>query len=430
MILEWKKEEILRDETDVIALSFKEKTLFYNGFVYFGFKTPLKSDGTYHYYSLNELKNHIHLYYRLRTGSSRVKEFDFTEAAQEYCVRFGSGSMHEILLFVKILRPHLKRVNLLNLQRFQKDKYVLKKESDDAFKLIHNLNSEKIIFLERLLQQKFLFSDLRFDTKTNVLNYLHAARVYSTAKKQFGVVKNVHLAILYELFLQLMRKMLGIEKVPLTSGAVIGITGPDGAGKSTIIRELENMGRRRGFIFLHFGLPNLLPLDRLKNKYLFRRFSGKKKGKITQKRVYSLKSKIYRLDLAFRRMMISNAAKIFAKLGFIVIFDRYYNQCTKVDIDGRSLSSSGRIWSKLENRMYQYIPSCDLQISVQPNLESVLKRNSEREKQNKEDAPEIIGRYEQYQNMETKTLRSVVLDSSEQSVQQSAEFVLKQIWNC
>ena len=429
MILEWKKEEVQRDELDAISLSYKENILEHNGTMYFGFKTPLKSDGTYHYYCLNGPKNHIHLYYRLRTGSSRLKEFDFTEAAEEYCSRFGTGSMREILLFVKILRPHLKRVNLFNIFRFHRDKYVLKKESDDALKVIYTLDVEKIAFFENLLQQKFAISDLIFETKTKPLNYLQAVRVYSTTKKDFGVVKNVYASFVGEFVKQLVRKMLGMKKTPLVRGSVIGITGPDGAGKSTIINELEKLGRRKGLIFLHFGLPNTLPMDNLKNKYLVRRTAFRPKKKIPDKCSYSFKSKVYRLDLAFRRMVISNLAKIFAKFGYVVIFDRYYNQCAKVAIDGRSLSYSGRIWSRLENRIYQYIPSCDLQISVKPNLEKVLTRNSKRDKKNKEDDDQIIDRYNKYENMNIKTLKKVELDSSEQSVQQSAEFILKQIWN-
>ena len=216
--------------------------------------------------------------------------------------------------------------------------------------------------------------------------------------------------------------------MPLAGGKVVAVTGPDGVGKSTIIRELENIGRGKGMIFLHFGLPNLLLLDQLKNKIVATRNGGKESfGEISSKS-YSMVAKFYRLDLAIRRAFITNFGRWMTKFGYIVVFDRYYNENIAVSVDGRSLTDCGRLWRKFEDFFYRIIPKCDQEIKIVPILDVAIKRNSKRDKLNKESEKTIIRRFREFEMLQTKTKNSRSIDNSTQTIAETTNDVLNLIW--
>lgn len=427
MVFSWKKSFLLRNEKDILNLNYNQNYIVYENQLYLGFKVPFKDDGTSHYYSLGDEKNHIHLYRRLRTGNSRVKEFDFTESALLYSRKFGNNSIKDYTDFLLILRPYLKLSNIFSFYRYLKERKQLLFDSSIAFKNLENINEEKKFFFNNILQHKIKFQELKHNDKNLLKEIFYSIRISKIINKKYLVVKNTSIKIIMELFLQVIRKILLMKKKPLTNGMIVSITGPDGAGKSTIIKEFKRIGSGKSFIFFHFGMPNFTPLDHLKNKIVSNK-NIKNYDKNYKKKRSNFITKLYRLDLAIRRMIITNVAIFYRKLGYIIVFDRYFNQNNSVLIDGCSLKNDGKLWHTFENFFYKLIPACDLEFNLCPKLDVVIKRNNLRNKLNKEDTKLIIKRFKESSSIKVKSNKTITIDTSNKMINETFELIVKKIW--
>ena len=94
-------------------------------------------------------------------------------------------------------------------------------------------------------------------------------------------------------------------------------------------------------------------------------------------------------------------------------------------IDGpRIASSKSKIkgfFKILENKLYHTIPTPDLLLSLDVDLQTAIARNNERLKQGKETPEEIKERFEQYKSIKIKTKKMITIDNRHGANQVSTE---------
>lgn len=119
------------------------------------------------------------------------------------------------------------------------------------------------------------------------------------------------------------------KKNPLRLFPLVSIVGPDGAGKSTAVKELasflEENNRKVKIVYSGRGRDNILPIRTIGRKYKSKerkKDSVKKSSKVPLKRkvLYTLMAPVYALDLHLRYLFYMLPARLKGK---IVLTDRY-----------------------------------------------------------------------------------------------------------
>ena len=159
---------------------------------------------------------------------------------------------------------------------------------------------------------------------------------------------------------------------------LIVITGPDGSGKTSITNSLSDC-----FI-----------ADGNKVKLIFT--GNLKQSKNPRKLEKYLSPEIKGLAVSIIRLQKALSAKIYSELGYVVISDRWPSK-TIGKIDGpRRYSGARKFLSGVEKCIYFFIPTPDVKVFLNVDIETAIHRNSGRHKANKETTEEIIDRYQQF----------------------------------
>jgi thymidylate kinase len=127
-----------------------------------------------------------------------------------------------------------------------------------------------------------------------------------------------------------------IWKKPLKPAPLISILGPDGAGKSTMVKSLQkhlkNSGRKTKLVYSGRGRDHIIPFTTLGRKYKAReklvdaghdgsiQEAGKNKTRLSRKLIYTASSLVFTTDLLLRYWLIMFPKRMQGK---IVLTDRY-----------------------------------------------------------------------------------------------------------
>ena len=378
-----------------------------HGFVEFSW--PIKVDGVKHFYKPgdNGLLYHLHIYTRLRTGSSLAKEYELSASSSFQDITINDYGIrilkNEDLSFLHELRVMLKKSSF-----FGRLFYWYKRE-------IHSVESEHLN-----------------DIRTNGSSNLRATRI---VKLSFFINLKMLLNIKY-------RRMLGLSKTS-EAGLVTSIIGPDGAGKSTITRLIFRRYHKYLTIsHLSFGRPSFqwsnLPI------YLIRNLISSYKNlssftKITSKKnVKSIKGvsfakAIFYVCLAYERKNIIARCLYLKKRGHIVILDRCPPRKPS-DFDGYHLdrysgsSTLIKTLQKIEAKIYDAIIDIDIVFPLDVTLDQVIERNRRRDKLGKESDDEIYDRFNLFLKFIPKSREIVKLNGSD-TQSEIADLVMKSIFN-
>ena len=406
----------------MICLTTPDKIITVDNKEYYRFRSRNIFDGTSHYYSLtDDIQNHLHVYERLRTGDSRLKQYDFTKLILAHNSDLNLQNITTILHF---LRFYLKLANPYSLRKFIFEYKELKSLSDANLRKVEQI-SQKVQSEQPWISQ--VISLAKPHNKSFIKCLVTSYKIKNILKNTDMVTYKYRFPFFVfsvKLFYQcVLRFSLG-DKTLDTSNRMICICGPDGAGKSSVAKILETrLSQRTAVTRLHYGLPNLTPLDRLKNELLFH--DRKSKHQTAAKTYMKMSKKLYYLDLAYRRLRTVLIGKLLKSFGFIVIFDRYHNveDSQAGVIDGRRLTSG--FLSRLEQYIYNLTPKADLAIIVTASVETLVNRNRYRCKLNKESSSEIKKRLDEFAKYHPSTKRLRYLDTSELTVEETINKTLQ-----
>ena len=414
----WKKNDLIRDEIDII--DFEEKsTLDFQGNPYFGFVNRSSFDGTFHFFTYsNKAKiKHLHIYRSIRTGDSRLKQFDFTRLYNHSNITIDDFSQ-----FLCCIRFYLKFARPYSLLKFIKEYSLLKKDKTLFYKnkftvlrgiSISCINKETICSLE---SEKNI---IKMWFKSNYLYKNLKSEKYIDYVYKYSIIR-----YLQKIIYQIRNKVLRTKRLPLFESRVVSICGPDGSGKSTIGKFLhEFISSQSGCFYFHYGLPNLTSFDKIKNKIL--NSNRKSNSKKTKGSLTTIK-KIYYLDLAYRRLRTSLVAYLLSKLGYIIIFDRYYNTSLKDSVDCANIHRG--LFSFIERYLYSLTPMSDLSIFLKTDIENVVEQNLTRKKDSKETTEEIKERYHRSAGYEPYSKIIEVVHNIDINLSRLKYVVLKRIY--
>lgn len=349
---------------------------------------------------------HLHVYYVLYTGESHIKDYMLPISNSLISRRvkdedLGYIPSKEMENFINLIRYYLKRSSIIGLLLYWRENndYI---QQSQRINSIAGLPSEAgILGLDNL---KFLLSCIHgggifqdYILGKWVRFHMHALRRFSAldASKAGSIVLLKHIWN---------RFILKEKKVLPVIGRFVAITGPDGAGKSTVLVGLMNKFKKKITVRqVHFGRPPptfmtffLHALLAIRRRYLAITVRRGRAPAVIPSNITILAALRY-VALAYDRNRLAASVLRDLSKGYLVFSDRYPSMTVgRMDSPRIDIARANNKWIKylstIESRLYQNIAPVDLLIEFKVSEEIALNRNSMRIKDFKETDEEIINR--------------------------------------
>ena len=372
-----------------------------------------------HYFSFTRGKPlHVHVYYRMITGESSLKEFDLplVDYVLKNATRDPVFGLHvvndEASCYLFLLRHYLKSGSIMG-RRGYKGKAVREKEdfgvSDDLLKAV-SFSSDPLKILSFLKPSDYLDGALP-ERSASIRIRWHLRKFLRKSSWRFFFGRNFPVLLR---ILRIFRSRVKAKKRLFPEGKVIAISGAEATGKSTMVELLaKNFGQEFNVIKKHTGKPPLcltlvvnLSLKALKKMIGSRSLNGsattgagggvQKLGK-RQSMIKRVLSVMLSLEVGVSRLMLTKDLIRKAGKGSLVVTDRWPSS-ERGKMDGPRIDPGGGrledLSSKLEKWIYQKIPNANYCLLFSVPLALAIKRNQERIKEGKETQSQVISRHE------------------------------------
>lgn len=350
-----------------------------------------------HYYKFDgERFLHIHLYLRLWTGHSWAKEYEIplvedvlnsTVTDGKYGIPIPSRS-HALALHR--FRSRVKRSSISGRFLYWRDQisyaceysFILTcKESDNV-------------------RGGVVFPEMEATLCSHPWRRFSKARVISQILAQFSA--------------RALFKLLRIKKIISGNGRIVVISGPDGAGKSTLVSALISLHKT---IQVTGGASLGRPYGRLINTLI-----GMRVKKNPEEHDRALKGKPFSVYKGSKAIVVATfrcfagvRCRILRYFGVLVLSDRWPSSDVG-GIDGPKIPrvETGilKFMGRVESALYRTIPAADLAIILKVDLDKALSRNLQRHKPGKETDEELRGRYKSSQSLAPKASRTIVFENN------------------
>lgn len=359
---------------------------------------------------------HIHVYYRLVTGESALKEFDLPIG--EYLVantcRDSTTGLKVVndqaACYLFLLRHYLKSGSFLGRREYKRKVLEEKQDFgvDDHLLETIEIDSDPLDVVPCFHRSEFIsgsiperISSLR--VKWRLRKHLRRSGSYFLIKRNYPIALR---------FLGLLRFKKKRKKKIVPFGQVIAITGAEATGKSTIIGLLANkLGIQFDLVQAHTGKPPVIAARLISSlakivkhgrvaiksdvtkraEESSRKVKPKNAGAVTDF-IAIIKS----LEVAFSRLLLTRSLVKKAKRGALVVTDRWPSM-EMGKMDGPRIDPSSGwfefVASKVEVWIYQRIPRSDFCLIFSVPLSLALQRNEGRIKEGKETPQQVVERH-------------------------------------
>jgi len=405
-----RKEDLAKFESAILSMGFKE-----------GSNKNISFSSVKHFYGYDSQSGnilHLHVYYQMKSGPSWTKSmrFDFEPYFLENLMLHESGMpvpLKHIELAIFIFRIMLKysKFNEFILvskehERTLKEIEYLQKEMDEEglkeFLEIYfnNISVSELYNYIGVIQkssglEKYLYGK-KVRSKLSNYKYLSGLEEDLNSIKQFGY------RVLNRLFFKQKKKLH-------SAGMMIVVAGLDATGKTTITTELKKwLGKNLTISLIHFGKPpstwRTYPMNLLIT--LMRKNVEDSNLKSSIQKEDGAKSLLYiirQVVLAYDRHLLAKKYWKKASSGELVLIDRYKSEDYGV-MDSKRLNpiyyhGLKLKLVKLENRLYDMMPTPDILFYLTVPIEVAVVRNEERIKEGKESEAFIRIRHDQNKNL-------------------------------
>ena len=344
---------------------------------------------------------HLHVYYKIVTGESWIKEYDLPIG--DFLIKNKSYTKGIFALekraqaYIFALRHLLKSSSISSRVLYLRDIESYKSEWFLCNYNVKDLLNYGPISLNKSLNSSGLSSNF------NLSNF------FNSFKFRLSLIRHLRLNYLLlpfyrviSFFNRLLNKLIFHRKKVLGhKGVVIAISGVDGSGKSSMVHAVE-------VCFSGFLQVKRLSLGKPQGKLLefVRRLVSRKDKKVNlqpkekSSRNTSFIKSFSLLVLALLRLLEAWKSQYYVKKGYFVLVDRWpTREFGKMDgpkvISSSSSFNPVTIISKLEKIIYSIIPEADICIFLDVSVETAVKRNSMRLKDDKETDSEIYDRHKE-----------------------------------
>lgn len=380
-----------------------------------GFKEPffphIRYENICHFYGLDRQTGqivHLHVYYELRTGESHLKNFHlpFEAAILGRLATSESGvpiPSPDWQLGLFLLRYFIKNSSIPGALLYFKERNDYRRELDFITSQFEGGRPE----LPREIQELVDIDLIKAWDKRSVWRTYFIGSKLRRQLKPFNIYSS--LEELWQRYLQIVRraykKIFVRQKKVWNKGAILAITGLDGAGKSTMIGMADQwLSPHFHVVTLHVGRPPATALTLWSRFFLYIRKVNErrnKKNRPASSQTVKSTGLIWAIRfalLAYERYRLLRYAEKQVRQGRLILCDRYPSLSRgKMDSPRIEVNEkSGRLvkyLAQLEQRWYSMMPEPDLLLHLTVPLELALERNRNRVKVDRETDAELGMRY-------------------------------------
>lgn len=408
----------------------------------------LNFDSVEHYYALDKKSGricHLNIYYKLNTGASHLKAYELPFSELVLKNRFlNEEGVYEANYWVQsiiyTIRHHLKRSSIYGLLLWIREKESYKEEYSYIQRGLSEEESyDKLI--EFLDEWDHAFESVNFNHLNLRVNFQEYFLSVKTARS-LSTYRSLSSFQVYYLsfknFLSLLLIRFWKEKKVLVPGQIIAVSGVDGAGKSSMVRELKSwLGDFFNVRSFHVGTPPptliTIPvrvLIWLRGNIIGRGFKSngiKNNDRNRPSIIYSLRY----LALAYERYRLCQKIQNEALRGSIVITDRYIGKgLLKMDSPRIGTNWAGIVGTigEIENRLYNKIPKADVLLFLEVSVTEAKRRNRIRHKANKETDEEIEIRHKDNKDLIFHAINYYAIDANK-TYKQVLKSLKNEVWN-
>lgn len=396
------------DDIDIyIPQKFKNYTehiLYKSNWLGF-YKSTENSKFIKHYYYINNnCENiHLHIYYKVITGESLIKEYELP-IGEELINNKNYNSHFNVWVlcdsdnnYLNKLRHYLKSGSFYSRWKYGK----------------------KMIYLKNNYEynKKELISDINIiNEKNNVLpNILYAMYIRYKLKKY---CRYSYILLPFIRFYYILYNYIGFNNKKLKNGIIISITGVEATGKSTMVKNVYNTYSKITSVKkYHLGKPygRIIKMFHKIRKTKNNNFSSSNASDNDKKnKIKIILRNIYEVFISYKRYKMTKKIYKQKKGGCIVITDRYPT-LIRNNMDGPKVNKANYIsfiLGKIEEYYYNKIPPSDLNIKLFANLETSIYRNYIREKDDKETTDNVKERYKNNNSYRAITNKNIDIENN------------------
>lgn len=353
---------------------------------------------------------HLHVYFRVITGESWIKEFDLP--MEDYLIDnrckhdehgiYVLNNKAQAYLFA--LRHIVKCGSISSRVLYLKESGSYRSEWELCNYNIDKLRGHGPILLDSAICNSGLLD--RFQLSGYVNSALFRKKLRPFLRIRYCLLPFYRIVSFIS---RATNKLFFKRKKVLNSkGLVIAISGVDGSGKSSMVDSIDSsLSKFLTIRRLSLGKPQGKLIEfirKLLSNSKSKTTLPSKKGSFHK---MSLFKSISLLVLAILRLFESWKSQYYINNGYVVLVDRWPTR-EFGKMDGPKIyannTSSGlvRLFSKLEGLIYKAMPAADICFFLEVSVDAAIKRNSMRTKDDKETESEIRERH-----MENKMIRPI-----------------------
>jgi len=362
---------------------------------------------------------HLHVYFKVITGESWIKEFDFPIG--DYLIdnrckhdEYGIYVLNDkAQAYLFALRHIIKCGSISSRALYLKDRESYRLEWELCSYKFDKLRGYGPILLDSAIHNSGLLNDFRLSGFINSFMF----RNKSAPFLRIGYFLLPFYRIVSFISRATNKLFFNRKKVLRPKGVVIAISGVDGSGKSSMVDAIDS------------SLSKFLTIKRLslgkpqgKLVEFVRKLFSKSNSKITPPskensfNEMGLCKCISLLILSILRLFESWKSQYYVNKGYVVLADRWPTR-EFGRMDGPKIYASNassalvKLSSKLEGIIYKAIPATDVCFFLEVSVDTAIKRNSMRIKDDKETENEIRERHMQNKNIKPIAKKNIRFDN-------------------
>ena len=375
---------------------------------------------------------HLHAYFKVITGESWIKEFDLP--MEDYLIdnrckhdKYGVYVLNnKAQAYLFALRHIIKCGSISSRALYLKDYESYKLEWELCNYKVDELKGYGPILLDGAIYNSGLLTDFHLSGFIN--SFMFRNKITPFLRIRYFLLPVYRIASFASRAIN--KLFFNRKKVLKPRGLVIAISGVDGSGKSSMV-DLINSS------LSSFLTIRRLSLGKPQGKLIefIRKLFSNNKPKITPPskedsfHEVGLFKSISLLVLAVLRLFESWKSQYYINSGYVVLVDRWPTRefgkmdGPKIYVNNTS-STLVKLLSKLEGLIYQAIPAADVCFFLEVSVDTAIKRNSMRIKDDKETESEIRERHMKNKMIEPITKKFIRFNNDGPFEEKKTELLL------
>ena len=363
---------------------------------------------------------HLHVYFKVITGESWIKEFnlpmedyliDNRHKHDEYGIYVLNNKAQAYLFAVRHI---IKCGSISSRALYLKDCESYRLEWELCNYKVDELRGYGPILLDGSICNSGLLNDFHLSGYINSALFRKKLRPFLRIRYfllPFYRIESFTVRAINKLF-------FNRKKILKPKGVVITISGVDGSGKSSMVDSIDfYLSKFLTIKRLSLGKPQGKLIESLRKLFSSKKLTTNSSYKENSFHDRGLFKGASLLVLAILRLFESWKSQYYINKGYIVLADRWPTR-EHGKMDGPKLYASNtsnglvKFISKLEEMIYKAIPTADVCFFLEVSVDTAIKRNSMRIKDDKETESEIRERHMQNKGIRPITKKIIRFDNN------------------